>query len=79
MPPASNLGLLMLALTGVGTPRSLQGRAAAALACLRQLTTALWRLLGIHDLRPISPEELPRHRDNRLIAFDSMTAFTTGC
>ena len=74
-----NLGLLMLALTGVGTPRSLQGRAVAALACLRQLTTALWRLLGIHDLRPLSPQELPRHRDHRLIAFDSMTAFTTGC
>jgi transposase len=74
-----NLGLLMLALTGVGTPRSLQGRAVAALAWLRQLTTALWRLLGIHDRRPLSPQELPRHHDHRLIAFDSMTAFTTGC
>jgi transposase len=74
-----NLGLLMRALTGVGTPRSLQGRTVAALACLWQLTTALWGVLRIHDHRLPSREELPTHRDHRLIAFDSMTAFTTGC
>ena len=72
-----NLGLLMRALIGVGTPRSLQGRAVAAWACLRQLTTALWALLQIHDHRPTSREELLTHRDHRPIAFDSMTAFTT--
>ena len=74
-----NLGLLMRALIGVGTPRSLQGRAVAAWACLRQLTTALWGLLRMHDHRPTSREELLTHRDHRPIAFDSMTAFTTGC
>lgn len=76
-----NLGLLMHALTGVGTPRSLQGRAAiaVALAWLRHLTTALSNVLWIHDHRATSREELPVPRHRRRIAIDSMTAFTTGC
>ncbi len=53
-----NLGLLMRALTGVGTPRSLQGRAVAALA--------YWRVSATHDgplgraLDPRSPTDLTR-------------------
>ena len=74
-----NLGLLMRALTGVGTPRSLQGRAGAALAYLRHLALALWGVLWIHDHPATSREEIPTHRDHRLTAIDSMTAFTTGC
>ena len=37
-----NLGLLMQQLTGVGTPRSLQGRAAAIRTALTGLLVALW-------------------------------------
>ncbi len=38
----ANLGLLMRQLTGVGTPRSLQGRAAARVAVLIGLLSAFW-------------------------------------
>ena len=38
-----NLGLLMRQLTGVGTPRSLQGRTAALVAVLIGLLSAFWR------------------------------------
>ena len=38
----ANLGLLMRQLTGVGTPRSLQGRAAAACGALIGLLCAVW-------------------------------------
>lgn len=76
-----NLGLLMRALTGVGTPRGLQGRAVAAvaLAWVQHLTTALWYARWIHDHQSTSREELPVPRHPRRIAIDSMTAFTTGC
>ena len=40
-----NLGLLMRRLTGVGTPRSLQGRAAALRGALIDRMHRLWRLL----------------------------------
>ncbi len=40
-----NLGLLMRQLTGVGTPRSLQGRAAAACGALIGLLGGFWALL----------------------------------
>ena len=43
-----NLGLLMRRLTGVGTPRSLQGRAATLLGALSDLLRRLWRLLPDH-------------------------------
>ena len=39
-----NLGLLMRQLTGVGTPRSLQGRAAAVLETLTATLSRLWTL-----------------------------------
>ncbi len=49
-----NLGLLMRQLTGVGTPRSLQGRAAARLAALIGLLSAFWG-----RIRPSCTPELP--------------------
>jgi transposase len=42
----ANLGLLMRSLTGIGTPRSLQGRLAALLAALCDHLIALLRLLA---------------------------------
>ena len=41
-----NLGLLMRQLTGVGTPRSLQGRAAAAFDALMASLSHLWTLVS---------------------------------
>ncbi len=41
-----NLGLLMRQLTGVGTPRSLQGRAVAVLAALTAALRHLWALVA---------------------------------
>ena len=41
-----NLGLLMRLLTGVGTPRSLQGRAAAAFEALMASLSHLWTLVS---------------------------------
>ena len=49
-----NLGLLMRQLTGVGTPRSLQGRAAALVAVLIGLLSAFWG-----RVRPSWATELP--------------------
>ena len=46
-----NLGLLMRQLTGVGTPRSLQGRAAAAFGELIGLLAGCWGLLS-HSWAP---------------------------
>ena len=41
-----NLGLLMRQLTGVGTPRSLQGRAAAVFGALIAGLSCLWTLVS---------------------------------
>ena len=49
-----NLGLLMRQLMGVGTPRSLQGRAAALVAVLIGLLSAFWG-----RVRPSWAPELP--------------------
>ena len=46
-----NLGLLLRQLTGVGTPRSLQGRAAAAFGALIGLLGGCWGLLS-HSWAP---------------------------
>ena len=76
-----NLGLVMRQLTGVGTPRGLQGHPTAALAALRRLLAAwhhLWRLptrqvrlfrwnLSTQPQHSIAPLS---HRQG---------AFTTGC
>ena len=45
-----NLGLLMRRLTGVGTPRSLQGRAGARICALIRALSRLWRLVALSDV-----------------------------
>jgi transposase len=75
---ALNLGLLMRTLFGVGTPRSLQGRAAALVCCvgaLIRLPETLWTMY-----RPsTSLGDLTAHREDRPLAFSVETVFTTGC
>ncbi len=44
-----NLGLLMRRLTGVGTPRSLQGRAGARICALIRALSRLWRLVALSE------------------------------
>lgn len=79
---ALNLGLLMRTLVGVGTPRSLQGRAAACLAgllALLHLPGTLWTLIWTHDHPYTSLDHLNVPGDDRWIEFPSMKGFTTGC
>jgi transposase len=77
-----NLGLLMRTLFGVGTPRSLQGRAAALLAfasCLIRLPESLWDQIW-NAYRPSrSLAELLAQREGRPLISPAETAFTTGC
>ncbi|MCY4559175.1 MAG: hypothetical protein OXF79_22915 [Chloroflexi bacterium] len=57
-----NLGLLMRAQVGVGTPRSLQGRAFAALDALNALPEGIWlRLAELyrHLLAQWQPNHIP--------------------
>ena len=63
-----NLGLLLRHLIGVGTPRSLQGRAAALFRALFRLFRDLWGLLG--RLRPLfmpHPSRTPSSRRDQSI------------
>ena len=54
----SNLGLLMRELTGVGTPRSLQGRASALLDALIRALSRPWRLVALSGAaRPFDPRD----------------------
>jgi transposase len=77
-----NLGLLMRTLFGVGTPRGLQGRAAALLATVWSL---LWRpvtvftLIGCRDESPTVPIDFRRARDVHGIAVAVEQCFATGC
>ena len=53
-----NLGLLMRALTGVGTPRSLQGRARTLLDALIRALSRPWRLVALSGAdRPFDPRD----------------------
>jgi transposase len=77
-----NLGLLMRQLFGIGTPRSLQGRALALLRCLWwliRLPQSLWKAVSSLG-RPSTPlgDLLDPRRDPR-IRLLTETAFTTGC
>jgi transposase len=76
-----NLGLLMRTLTGVGTPRSLQGHVTAWLACL-------WEFLGFLEalVQPANaplalgvPVDLAIDHAPRLGAWHRAWALTTGC
>ena len=54
----SNLRLLMRELTGIGTPRSLQGRARALLDALIQALSRRWRLVALSGAaRPVDPRD----------------------
>src|SRR5207237_1545898 len=62
---ALNLGLLMRTLFGVGTPRSLQGRAAAFVCCvwsLIRLPETLWDAIWTIDRPSTSLGDLTAHR-----------------
>ncbi|MBA3403962.1 MAG: transposase [Gemmatimonadaceae bacterium] len=79
---ALNLGLLMRTLTGVGTPRSLQGRAAAVLACLWTLwhvPTMLWTVWRNHEHTYPSEDPANAWSDRREILLSRKLVFTTGC
>jgi len=54
---AYNLGVLMRKLFGVGTPRSLQGRAAALGAALRVMISVLLRLIQWRGALPQAPND----------------------
>jgi transposase len=78
---ALNLGLLMRTLFGVGTPRSLQGLAAALLAslwCLIRLTEMLWDAIWAIYRPSTSLDDLLGHRENRPLLLTDEMAFTTG-
>ena len=77
-----NLGLLMRHLIGVGTPRSLQGR---AVACVRvlwslvRLPETLWKTIWMR-VRPIIPlVDLHLSRRKALADLSVASAFTTDC
>ena len=74
---ACNLGLLMRHLVGVGTPRSLQGRALGVLASLCTLLVALphlWDAIWTHDRPFVSPDRL---RPPRTAGRTDLTITTT--
>ena len=78
---ALNLGLLMRRLTGVGTPRSLQGRAAAILACLWvlwQAPTTLWTMWWTDTYVYPSDDLSNAWTDHREILLPRIMACTTG-
>ena len=80
-----NLGILMRQLTGVGTPRSLQGRAAAVLEALTPALSRLWTLAApfwppdVHDRLDWSSID-PRTQCHEHLPIDlQIGAFATGC
>ena len=80
-----NLGLLMRELTGVGTPRSLQGRAAAASEALIALLSRLWTLAppswardAREQLESVAIDLVIGHHEHRPIN-PRIGASATGC
>ena len=79
---ALNLGLLMRHLIGVGTPRSLQGRAVALRRCfwsLIRLPDSFWDVIWTLDRPSTRLGNLLAHRDDRRLDSLAETVFTTGC
>jgi hypothetical protein len=83
---AFNLGLLMRQLVGIGTPRRLQGRSLAVLACLWSVLPSaarLWAAIGTL-FQPFAPPDHLRapRRDDRIDLTVTTTALirtsTTG-
>ena len=77
-----NLGLLMRHLTGVGTPRSLQGRARVGWGALIDQLAARWRLLRSPG-SPITVHQaciaVLTHRSSAIFLDRRRRAFATGC
>lgn len=82
---AANLGIVMRTLFGVGTPRSLQGRAAAIVALLFALVDAISHVL---DFVTLLPELSHNQHEFRNLGFSESPfaprpgltpAFSTGC
>jgi hypothetical protein len=70
----------MRTLFGVGTPRSLQGRAVAAVvSALIRLPETLWDEIWTTYRPPESLGHLLAHRKGRLLISVANSAFTTGC
>ena len=79
---ASNLGLLMRHLVGIGTPRGLQGHAIALLRRLWALIRppeTLWDAIWIMHRPSTSLADLLVDHDDRRPDLSVATAFTTGC
>ena len=79
---ALNLGLLMRTLCGVGTPRSLQGCAAALLYCvwpLIRLPETLWGAIWTIYRPSTSLSDVLVHPEDRPLDLSAETVFTTGC
>ena len=80
-----NLGLLMRHLTGVGTPRSLQGRARALFDALERVLRRFWSLVSrpeaLRGLRPLDPAPIAStaSRHQRLPLALRGSRFPTGC
>ena len=77
-----NLGLLMRRLTGVGTPRSLQGRVVALLDVLLNLIGRVWKRLSdpwVYDPSNSSFDAPVIWRHEHTTIHLRIGAFTTGC
>ena len=80
-----NLGLLMRQLTGIGTPRSLQGRAAAVVGALIGLLSVYWtHLTRSWDLTSPNPPDSSRggqatHQSGHTIRELQIVPSATGC
>ena len=76
-----NLGLIMRQIVGVGTPRGLQGRLAAAMAVVIALWMLLedrWTRLGVQRANRL-PLFTPGHRFELLPVATHQTSLATGC
>jgi transposase len=79
---ALNLGLLMRHLVGIGTPRSLQGRAVVLLGCLwslMRLPESLWDAIWTLYQPLASLGHLRARREDRGINSSVVTTYATGC
>jgi transposase len=79
---ALNLGLLMRTLVGVGTPRSLQGRAVALLRgvwSVIRLPETLWNAIWTLYPPPAPPDGVRGGREDRRIDSSVATTSATGC
>ena len=75
-----NLGLLMRQLTGVGTPRSLQGRAAAVLETLTATLSRLWTLAAPSwPLKAPDSARLVEYRRSHAVSRRPILRFTNRC